>query len=227
MARFVIVTGTDTGVGKTFVTEALARVLSRDRRVVAIKPFESGVVEGEPGDGERLAAATAQSAPRHALVRLRAPLAPALAADRELVTIDFDAVLRSIRAHAESADIVLIEGAGGARSPLTWDHDLLDLARALADEATALRMVVVASDRLGTISATHLVVDAIVAGGLSPPAIVLSAPALPDASTGTNAMALRRRLAHAGDTSQHVLPLPRTDGVAAANLLSPLARWLE
>ena len=122
MTRFVIVTGTDTGVGKTFVTEALARLLSRSHRVVAIKPFESGVTD-EPGDGERLAAATGQKAPLHALVRLKEPLTPALAADREGVTIDFEAALASIRAHAEGADFALIEGAGGVLSPLTWEKD--------------------------------------------------------------------------------------------------------
>ena len=100
MTRYVIVTATDTGVGKTFVTEALARLWSRDRRVVAIKPFESGIAEGSGGDGERLARATGQVAPTRALVRLRAPLTPALAADREGVTIDFDRIASDIRALA-------------------------------------------------------------------------------------------------------------------------------
>jgi dethiobiotin synthetase len=220
VTRYVVVTGTDTDVGKTFVTEALARRWSRDRAVVAIKPFESGAAAGE-GDGERLARATGQRAPTHALIQLGAPLAPAVAAEREGVTIDFDALVIEIRALGDGADVVLVEGAGGVLSPLTWDHDVLDLARAL----DAL-LVLVASDRLGTISATHAAVHVMHARGLLPTAIVLGAPAVPDASTGSNADALRRRLASLGDVGAHLVTLPRTDLAAAAEPLVPLGAWL-
>ncbi|MFO0682359.1 MAG: dethiobiotin synthase [Sandaracinus sp.] len=217
MARFVVVTGTDTGVGKTFVAEALARALAKERPTLAIKPFESGAADGE-SDAARLAAATGQEAPREALVRLREPLAPAMAADREGVTLDFDRLVEALRAYGERADVVLVEGAGGVLSPLTWEHDARDLAAALA-----ARVVLVASDRLGTLSATHAAFDALARAGRAPAAIVLSAPALADASTGANAAALRRRLP---PTAPAAIVVPRTTAFEASFGLTFLAREL-
>ncbi len=213
VARFVVVTGTDTGVGKTFVTEALARALARERRTVAIKPFESGASEGQ-SDAARLADAAGQTAPREALVRLRDPLAPAMAADREGRTLDFDGVVRRILAYGDGAEVVLVEGAGGVLSPLTWEHDVRALARAL--EA---RVVLVAADRLGTLSATHAAYEVLAHEGLAPHAIVLSAPAHPDPSSGANAAALRRRLPGSAPTP---VTVGRTTSEQAARQLTAL-----
>ena len=90
-ASTVLVTGTDTGVGKTWAACALARALrSAGRSVVAVKAVETGCAD-DPApteDGVRLAAATGQAAPDRALRRFRAPLAPALAADLEGGVLD-------------------------------------------------------------------------------------------------------------------------------------------
>src|SRR5438128_1427100 len=86
----LLVTGTDTGVGKTFVACALATALrERGRRVAVMKPVETGV-EGKPTDALALRAAAADPAPLGDICpyRLRAPLAPAVAARLEGVTID-------------------------------------------------------------------------------------------------------------------------------------------
>ena len=210
MTRFIVVTGTDTGVGKTYVTEALARELSRSQRVVAIKPFESGVTDGD-GDAERLARATGQSAPLHALIRLKAPLTPAVAADREGVVIDWAKLVAEIRSLALGADVALVEGAGGLLSPLTWTEDAITLARDLGAD-----VVLVSADRLGTLSVTHAAVHVLAAASLSLAGIVLSAPAEADLSTGSNADALRRRLA-----APRIVELPR-GGTDLA-----IAEWLD
>jgi dethiobiotin synthetase len=222
VTRFVVVTGTDTNVGKTFVTAALARMLvARGRRVVAIKPFESGALDGN-GDGELLAVATGQRAPRHALVRLRDPLSPAMAADREGVELDLDVVRARIVDLARSADVAFVEGAGGVLSPLTWSTDITHLARQLEAE-----LVLVAADRLGTLSATHCAVQVLLDTWLLPTAIVLSHPAEPDLSTGNNAAALRRRLASYGACAERIFELPRgRDLVAGAPALEPVAALL-
>jgi dethiobiotin synthetase len=218
----MVVTATDTNVGKTFVTAALARMLvARGRRVVAIKPFESGALDGD-GDGELLAAATGQHAPRHALVRLRAPLAPAMAADLEGVELDLDAVRARIVDLSRGADIALIEGAGGVLSPLTWSTDITDLAHQLEAE-----VVLVAADRLGTLSATHCAVQVLLDTWLLPTAIVLNYPAEADLSSGKNAAALRRRLAPCGPCAELIVELPRCpDLVVAARALEPVAALL-
>lgn len=222
MPRFIIVTATDTGVGKTLVSAGLSRAIAAaGKRVVAIKPFETGLSEGERGDGETLAEATGQDAPRLALVRLRDPLTPALAAEREGIELDIDAVIGRIRALTESADIAIVEGAGGVLSPLTWTADITTVARSLSPN----RVVLVASDRLGTLSAVHTAVQTLSDTAQLPHAIVLSAPATPDLSTGTNAAALDLRLAPYGNID--ILALPRVPTQQdAARALAALAAKL-
>jgi dethiobiotin synthetase len=219
VARFVIVSGTDTDVGKTFVSAALARALvARGQRVVAIKPFESGA----GGDGETLARVCGQTAPRSALIRLAEPLTPALAADREGVSIDLDAIIAQMIELAGNADIVLVEGAGGLLSPLTWDSDVTTLASRLDTD----RIVLVGADRLGTLSTTHCAVQVLLDSWLLPTAIVLSEPAIRDASTGTNAAALRRRLVGFSPCVERIVELPRCDAETASRLLGEVAGWL-
>ena len=150
----ILVTGTDIGVGKTWVACALARAL-RDagKQVVAIKPVETGCT-GQPSkkeDGVRLARAAGQSQPAHAIIRLPDPIAPVLSSERAGAEIDFDALVLKIERFAESADYTIIEGAGGLLAPVTWEWNMADLARVLT-----ARALVVAADRLGTINHTLL-----------------------------------------------------------------------
>ncbi len=192
MTRFFVITGTDTGVGKTHVTCGLARALvAAGRSVCAIKPIESGVgdylVPTSVEDGVLLAAATGQQAPRAALLRLKAPLAPPVAADREQVTIELKALLASARDYAADCELALVEGAGGLLAPLTWDANALDVARAL--EAQTL---VVAADKLGTINHTLLTLKTLDDAGVAVAGVVLSEPAKADESTGFNARVIER-----------------------------------
>ena len=129
----LLIVGTDTGVGKTWTGCALARILCRGgRRVVAVKPVETGCpgAPAETEDGVALARATGQAEPLHALLRFRESVAPSEAADREGTQIDFDDLVRRVREHAACADLALVEGAGGLLSPLTWEHNAVELARA-------------------------------------------------------------------------------------------------
>jgi dethiobiotin synthetase len=225
MARFLAVAGTDTGVGKTFVAAALARALQRrGARVVAVKPVESGCGEGprDREDGALLAVATGQAHPREALVRLRAPVTPALAADLEGVTLDRAALTARVRDLGDGADVVLVEGAGGLLSPIGWDWDLTTLARALD-----ARVLLVGADRLGVLHHVHATVQVLLDTWLLPIGVVLSAPAAADASTGTNAASLRRRLAPYGGLDARIATVPRTDDAGeAADALAPVAGWM-
>ena len=83
--RILLVTGTDTEVGKTFVSCALAHALSQRCACLAIKPAESGCTPERDGqeDGQRLARATGQDEPTRALTRLDTPVAPPVAAELE------------------------------------------------------------------------------------------------------------------------------------------------
>ena len=217
----LLITGTDTAVGKTWVGRALSHALiGTGRRVVAVKPVETGC--GANGshleDGALLAAATGQAEPRAALFRFAAPIAPALAAEREDQTIDLDALVLRIEALSGDAEVLLVEGAGGLLSPITWEWTVVDLARSLGAAA-----LVVGMDRLGTINHTQLTLSALELAGLEVTGVVLTPPETPDESTGTNADAIARL-----SGLDHVLSLPReNDPSAAATYIAPVLVWLE
>src|SRR3954452_4943533 len=186
----LLVTGTDIGVGKTWVACALARALgAAGKSVVAIKPVETGC-SGQPSKGEdgvRLARATGQRQPAHAIIRLPDPVAPVLASERAGAEIDFDALILKIERFSEGAEIALIEGAGGLLAPVTWEWNMVDLARSLGAAA-----LVVAADRLGTINHTLLTLSALELAGVPAAGVVLTTPERKDQSAGDNAAAMAR-----------------------------------
>jgi dethiobiotin synthetase len=188
MARYVLVTGTDTGVGKTVVTAGLGHLLTKQGlRTLAVKPVESGCDGVAKEDGTWLQESTGQPEPQRALTRLRAPVAPPVAADREGVDLDPENWLGFLRRAGGENDVVLIEGAGGALSPITWSLTALDLAKDLGAS-----VLVVAPNRLGMQNHVLLTHEALQQRNLRMLGIILVDPEAPDASTPSNADALRR-----------------------------------
>jgi dethiobiotin synthetase len=215
----LLITGTDIGVGKSWVACALARAL-RDagKKVVAIKPVETGCT-GQPADtedGVRLARATGQRQPAHAIIRLPAPLAPVLSSERAGAEIDFDALVLKIERFGESADVTLVEGAGGLLAPITWEWNMADVARSLGASA-----LVVAADRVGTINHTLLTLSALELSGI-PCAGVVVTRLESEASSGDNATAIARL-----SGIDRVVTLSQvTDEAAAAGSVGPMLEWL-
>jgi dethiobiotin synthetase len=157
--RFV--TGTDTGVGKTAASIALA-LAERDagRRVAYFKPVQTGLRPGEPGDADFVAAAGVAASEG---IRLAEPLAPAVAAERAGVTIDVDQLVARSQAVATRAgvDLLLVEGAGGLLVPVGGELTMADLAARLGAD-----VVVVTRPALGTLNHTALTLEAARARGL-------------------------------------------------------------
>jgi dethiobiotin synthase len=175
VTRVVVVTGTDTDVGKTVVTAALAAAhLQRGRTVCVVKPAQTGVGPDDPGDLDevrRLAGPVTTVEP----VRLPDPLAPDLAARVAGVSLPgLEEQRRTVLAAAAGHDVVLVEGAGGVAVRLGEGWTLLDLARSVSGtDGVGLGVVVVARAGLGTLNHTVLTVQALRAAGLSVHGVVI------------------------------------------------------
>lgn len=194
MNKGCFITGTDTGVGKTIVTAALACALcNRGLRVGVMKPVETGCpLEGGrllPQDSLFLRHISGCRAAEELVTpyAFPEPLAPAIAAELAGVTIDMHHICQCYERLCSEHDIVLVEGAGGLLVPLTQQLTMHDMAIALD-----LPVLVVARNILGTINHTALTVT--VARARSQVlGIVLNHTQLSDElAVRTNADALRR-----------------------------------
>lgn len=215
-----LIVGTDTGVGKTWVSASLARALKQARQqVIAVKPIETGITDppSPQEDGALLAEATGQAGPRRALVRLPGSLGPAIAADQAGVEVDYEDLVARLRSLATPDTFLIVEGTGGLLSPLTWQDNHLDLAHSLD-----ARVLLVAADRFGTISHTLLALRVLRAEKVPVLGIVLNQVGEPDESTRTNAMAIQRLAEH---TPVVVVP-SLDDPVKAAEALKEVAGWI-
>lgn len=196
------VTGTDTGIGKTVVSCALAaRARALGLHVAAMKPIESGIADrahddgGLGSDAERLRAACGSTLPL-SVVRpfvLEEPLAPMVAAARAQVSIDLSVLDAALALVEQDTDVVLVEGAGGLLVPINANMSYLDLfAR------WRLPLVIVAGNKLGVLNHVLLTVRAAEAGGVPVRAIVLTALSDRDATVAetTNYDALVSLLPH-------------------------------
>jgi dethiobiotin synthetase len=150
----LIVSGTGTDVGKTVATAALAACATGT--VAVVKPAQTGVAPGEPGDlaeVSRLSGVT----DTYEFARYPDPLSPHHAAQVSgLPELDFADVVRRIDDLAGQYDLVLVEGAGGLLVPFDpvdrWT--LIDLAGDLHCE-----FVIVTLPGLGTLNHTALTID--------------------------------------------------------------------
>jgi dethiobiotin synthetase len=159
---FVLVAGTGTEVGKTYVAAQLAIALrGQGIAVAARKPVQSFARDDTgPTDADRLAAATGEASnivcPPHR--RLPLAMAPPMAAEAlGLAPFTIGQLAAEVTAAVPDDAIVLVESAGGVRSPLAADGDTVTLADALRPAV----VVLVADAGLGTINAARLSVDAL------------------------------------------------------------------
>lgn len=171
--RVVIVTGTNTGVGKTVATATLAaRARTNGEKVTVVKPVQTGTADGDCDAAEihRLTGVEV-----HELTSLEEPLAPDTAARRAGVEIPpVAAYAPTISALTSDNDLVLVEGAGGLLVRLDTDGGtLLDLADALLAEGVATSFIVVTAAGLGTLNHTELTVAALRARGHEPDGLII------------------------------------------------------
>ncbi len=193
MKHAYFITGTGTGVGKTFVTTALAhRARAHEKRVFAFKPIETGCAAGTLGEDQRTlvhAAGGWQTDDLAGVYQFELPAAPSVAAPPG--AISFERIAAAVQLGSEQAEVVLVEGAGGWRVPIDQAHDMGALAK-----QCGFPILVVATAALGTINHSLLTIEAIERDGQRVAALVLSQlPSDDPALVVTNVQQLRSRWA--------------------------------
>ncbi|MGA6993280.1 MAG: dethiobiotin synthase [Candidatus Deferrimicrobiaceae bacterium] len=175
--KAILITGTDTGAGKTYVSCLLGKAMrEKGFAVRPLKPVESGCKPGAdgapfPGDASSLREAFAPDLPLSAvcLYPLAAPLSPHLAAGAEGVAIDVDRIRSAIAGAAEASDIVLVEGAGGITVEICEGYSFADLAK-----DARLPVLVVAQNRLGALNHVCLTLHFLRSGAVPVAGVVLN-----------------------------------------------------
>jgi dethiobiotin synthetase len=165
----VLITGTDTDVGKThFSATWLRQLAAQNRRCVGLKPIASGCVQASAGvlQSEDALALMAASSQKLSYVQsnpfaFAPPIAPHLAARAAATLITLAQLRPSWHAACAVSDFVLMEGAGGWLSPLADGLEHADLAREFD-----LPVLLVVGIRLGCINHARLSCQAILHSGV-------------------------------------------------------------
>ena len=197
MSRIIVITGTDTGVGKTVLTSLFSHYLQQQgASVAALKPICSGGRDDAHALHRSLSGALKLNEinPWH----FRAALAPLLAARKEQKQVSLREVVSHIHQFVVRFQFVLVEGAGGLLSPLGEGFCTRELISALSAEA-----IVAARNQLGVVNHVRLTLEVLPPVIRARAKVALLSPRRPDAASRTNAALLKEFL---GDT--HVIALP-------------------
>ena len=201
MQRIIVITGTDTGVGKSVLTALLTHHLRRSATVAPLKPICSGGRE----DARLLRAASGggltldQINPWH----FRAAVAPLLAARQENERVNLRDVVACVHRTALKFQFVLVEGAGGLLSPLGEGFSTRELISALGAEA-----IVVARNQLGVVNHVRLTLESMPRLLAARARIALMSPKKLDGAARTNAALLAEFV-----DSTHIVSVPWLPGL--------------
>jgi dethiobiotin synthetase len=196
MLRGLLVTATDTGAGKTFVTAGIARLLRRQGRAFRVcKPVATGA-EWHGGrllsdDTRRLAEAAGDDEYEQVTPwTFPLPAAPPVAARKAGATLLLEGLAAAVRRRASPGVPVLVEGVGGLLCPLTERETVADLAAVLG-----LPLVVVVRRSLGTLNHALLTLEVARGRGLAVAGVVVSETApVRGPAEEANVEELRRRI---------------------------------
>ena len=175
-AKGIFVTGTDTGVGKTLVAGGIARILSQDgQRVGVFKPVASGCTHQYEGlvnadsDFLRMCSGCDFELSVISPVGFVTPAAPVVCQERERRSVDFGAVAAAYKKICTESNVMIVEGIGGVRVPISGDVDVIEMMKWFG-----LPVVVVSRPNLGTINHTLLTIDAVRGAGLELLGVVIN-----------------------------------------------------
>lgn len=191
--RGILITGTDTGVGKTIIGCGLAATLTAQGKTVGVlKPAETGCALRDgvlyPEDAVRLAAYARVSLPLDQICpyRFAPPVAPSVAAELVDMTIDPQRIAAVFEEIVKQHDFTIVEGAGGLLVPLVGRYTFADLTHDLR-----LPLLVVVGSKLGALNHALLTLSCAQARSLPVIGYILNHPtASSDLAIQTNARTL-------------------------------------
>lgn len=171
------ITGTDTGIGKTFVSRLLCDTFAEQIPTTYMKPVQTGCVRAP--DGSLIApdfdfvmqgrATMVADLADHVPYRFEPACSPHLAASRAGVLISIDDIKEKFARIADKKSITIVEGAGGVLAPLSETIAMVDLMLHLG-----LPVILVTSPRVGTLNHTFLALEALSSRGVSVCGIVVN-----------------------------------------------------
>lgn len=172
----LFITATDTGVGKTLIAGAIAKILSeKPKRIGVFKPVATGCRKTKQGlvsqDAEFLAHCVSNEFGIDIInpIKFAKPAAPFACEKAENRKVDFVKIAVAYNQICQKSDFVIVEGIGGVRVPITEDIDVLSLAKMFN-----LPVIIVARPNLGTINHTLLTIDAVRRAGLSLAGVIIN-----------------------------------------------------
>ena len=172
----LFITGTDTSVGKTLIAGVIAKIMRQSGKKVGVfKPVATGCKKTKNGlvskDAEFLAHCTGSEFSLDIInpITFELPAAPFACERAENRKVDFVKIAIAYNHICSKTDLVIVEGIGGIKVPITADIDVLSLAKSFD-----LPVVIVAKSKLGTINHTLLTIDAIRRSGLSLAGIIIN-----------------------------------------------------
>lgn len=194
--RGLLVTGTDTDVGKTYVSTLIAKQLVlQQHRIGVYKPVCSGAVIGPAGgepfwnDIESLHDAIGRRFPKEWICpqKFKAALAPPVAAQLEGRTVDAGLLSSGVQKWKDEVDGIIVEGVGGWQCPISENLTLADFAQLIG-----FPVLIVAAQKLGMINHTLLTIESVRASGLHVAGLVLNQPASCSDCTESNANQIQK-----------------------------------
>jgi dethiobiotin synthetase len=224
--RGMFVSGTGTGVGKTFVTRAIAAGLRNSgRRVAALKPIETGTLDGVALDSQALAIASGRPelVDARGFYRSELPLSPyAASLETNSAPPTLRGLVDAVHQAARGSELALVEGAGGLFVPIDRRETVAELVAALG-----LPLLIVAPNQLGVLSATLSAAECARSRGIELRGLVLVDPpdGQEDPSVRTNSRILDERLGapvfefpHTEDDDEALARAASASGLLAAVL---------
>jgi dethiobiotin synthetase len=178
MGHGFFITGTDTGIGKTYVAKLLVQGFSKRHTVTYMKPVQTGCTRNSAGnlcapDFDYVMQGTAvmkYGIEDHVPYRFEHACSPHLAASLAGAVISLDYIREKFRRISDRKSITIVEGTGGVLTPLSQTFSMIDLILYLG-----LPVMIVTSPRVGTINHTMLTAETFARKGIEPTGLVINA----------------------------------------------------